>query len=312
MDTVSQKRIVMAYDYLWNKISKLEINDVRNYLNTVLNASCTTHKVDNESEAIQMFIFQNNRGKRPTDLEIIKAQFLYNIHISDIDIDEKNILIDEIRNRFESIYKNISKIEDKLSEDEILFYTLRIYFNSLWEDNPKEKVNDELNKDSKLTFIQDFTHKIASCFEAVSNIFDREKSELHIHSLLLSGQNAILYPFIIKVILNKSNDDEIIKLSNSLESIFIRSRIIGTRADLRSRLNEVFQQIDEIDGIDKVVSLIEWMKTQDGWWGHWNNNLFKESLQGYIEHNICKILLYQYENYLLSNKKMDIQLDMIV
>jgi len=32
-------------------------------LDTIQNASCTTHPVKDESEAIQMFIFQNNRGK---------------------------------------------------------------------------------------------------------------------------------------------------------------------------------------------------------------------------------------------------------
>ena len=39
-------------------------------------ASCTTHTVKHESDAVQMFIFQNNRGKDPTELEIIKAEFM--------------------------------------------------------------------------------------------------------------------------------------------------------------------------------------------------------------------------------------------
>ena len=43
-------------------------------LNSIQGSRCTTLVVTDESEAIQMFIFQNNRGKRPSNLEIIKAQ----------------------------------------------------------------------------------------------------------------------------------------------------------------------------------------------------------------------------------------------
>ena len=58
-----------------------------------MNASCTTHIVKNEAEAIQMFIFQNNRGKTPSNLEIIKAQFLYNVHLYGGAEDEKADLL---------------------------------------------------------------------------------------------------------------------------------------------------------------------------------------------------------------------------
>ena len=41
-----------------------------------------------------MFIFQNDRGKKPSKLEIIKAQFMYKIHttISD-EIEKMNTLL---------------------------------------------------------------------------------------------------------------------------------------------------------------------------------------------------------------------------
>jgi hypothetical protein len=68
-------------------------------LETVQSASCTTHPVTDESEAIQMFIFQNNRGKKPSNLEIIKAQFMFNVHL--YGGEEKESLIDEIKSRFE-------------------------------------------------------------------------------------------------------------------------------------------------------------------------------------------------------------------
>ena len=79
--TTSGQRIVNAFDYLIEELEKLSIEIVEGLLHAVITASCTTHIVETEAEAIQMFIFQNNRGKKPSNLEIIKAQFMYNIHL---------------------------------------------------------------------------------------------------------------------------------------------------------------------------------------------------------------------------------------
>lgn len=91
MDTKSKQRIVNAYDFFVKEFSQMGEQQIVSLLNAVMNASCTTHIVKNESEAIQMFIFQNNRGKKPSNLEIIKAQFLYNVHLYGGAEDEKMI-----------------------------------------------------------------------------------------------------------------------------------------------------------------------------------------------------------------------------
>ena len=91
-----------------------------------------------------MFIFQNNRGKKPTDLEIIKAEFMYKIHLRGGD--ETAALLEEIKNRFASIYRAISTIEDNVNEDDVLRYTVRIYFESLMESNTQDIMNKSLDK----------------------------------------------------------------------------------------------------------------------------------------------------------------------
>ena len=68
-----------------------------------------------------MFIFQNNRGKKPSNLEIVKAQFMFHIHLyGQRDTEE---LINEVKTRFEKIYKSISRIENRINEDDVLIYT---------------------------------------------------------------------------------------------------------------------------------------------------------------------------------------------
>ena len=300
LDTKSKQRIVNAYDFFVKEFSQMGEQQIVSLLNAVMNASCTTHIVKNESEAIQMFIFQNNRGKKPSNLEIIKAQFLYNVHLYGGAEDEKNDLIDEIKNRFEGIHKSISKIEHKIDEDNVLTYTLRIFYNSLWENNAIQRVNSELEIDTRIDFIRDFTRKLASCFEQITAFFNSEREYIIYHSLILFGNNGLLFPFFIKALLYKISENNMLRLASSLESIFVRARIIGTRADLTSRLNDIFQKFD--GDVEPIITRIDWMKKQDGWWGYWNDKEFERSLQGWIRHDLGKILLWKYENYLIQSE----------
>ena len=62
LDTKSKQRIVAAFDFFTREFSQMEEAQITSLLNAVMNASCTTHIVKYVAEAIQMFIFQNNRG----------------------------------------------------------------------------------------------------------------------------------------------------------------------------------------------------------------------------------------------------------
>lgn len=72
LDTESAKRIVRAFDYFSVQFSKKQEKELLKLLNAVQSATCTTHPVENESEAIQMFIFQNNRGKNRLIWKLLK------------------------------------------------------------------------------------------------------------------------------------------------------------------------------------------------------------------------------------------------
>ena len=196
LETESAKRIVNAFVFLL-KDFQTKTSIPLKMLETVQGASCTTHPVTDESEAIQMFIFQNNRGKKPSNLEIIKAQFMFNVHL--YGGEEKESLIDEIKSRFEKIYKSISSIEYNINEDDVLVYTLRVHFNSLWESNAIEKINKLLSEENSISFIKSFTQSLAVSFENLTYFFGKDQREnLEIHSLISLGGIGIAIPFIIK------------------------------------------------------------------------------------------------------------------
>lgn len=306
LETESAKRIVNAYDFFTQKLSNKDEAYLLKMLETVQSASCTTHPVTDESEAIQMFIFQNNRGKKPSNLEIIKAQFMFNVHL--YGGEEKESLIEEIKSRFEKIYKSISSIEYNINEDDVLVYTLRVHFNSLWESNAIEKINKLLSEDNSISFIKDFTRSLAISFEHLTSFFGKDQREsLQIHSLISLGGIGISIPFIIKAYKFGLQKSDLAQLCSGLESLVIRHRLIGTRADITSRLNDVYQKFKEDNStIKPIIDRIEWMKnvgSDSWWWAYWNNREFERALQGGVNHSTAKFLLWKYENHLESQGK---------
>lgn len=304
LDTESAKRIAQAFDYFTSILSNKNELYLTRMLNTIKDASCTTHPVKDESEAIQMFIFQNNRGKKPSNLEIIKAQFMFSVHL--YGGEEKESLIEEIKNRFEKIYKSISCIEYRIDEDDVLVYTLRVHFNSLWETNAIDKINKLLSENNPIPFIKSFTHSLANSFEYLRTFFgDDERDNIEIHSLITLGGISLAIPFIIKAYKFGLPTNEVCKLCSALESIVLRHRLVGTKAYIESRINEDYARFNEEEkSIQPIIDRIEFLKsTTDWWWAYWNNNEFEKSLQGGINHSIAKYLLWKYEIFLESHGK---------
>ena len=301
LETESARRIVNAFDFFTKALSDKDEVYLTKMLKTINEASCSTHPVKNESEAIQMFIFQNNRGKKPSNLEIIKAQFMFNVHL--YGGDEKDSLIDEIKNRFEKIYKSISSIEYKIDEDDVLVYTLRVHFNSLWESNAIDKINKLLSENNPIPFIKSFTNSLAVSFEHLTTFFGKDEREnIEIHSLITLGGFATAIPFVIKAYAFGLRTNEICKICSSMEAMVLRHRLIGTRTELTSRINDVYQNFTlEQPDIKPIVDRIEWMKNVSNdswWWAYWNKNELEKSIQGGMHHSTAKFLLWKYENYL--------------
>lgn len=299
LDTESSRRIVGAFDFFNERLANKDEDYLTKMLSITSEAACSTHLVQSESEAIQMFIFQNNRGKRPSNLEIIKAQFMYNVHLHGNE--DKDALTIEIKNRFESIYRSISSIEYRINEDDILLHALRVHFNSLWEENSVEKINKVLADGNPINFIRSFTRLLSTSFEHLSQFFGKhERENFAIHSLIALGGIAIAIPFIIKAYKYALTTGEISVLCSALENLVIRHRLIGTRADMTSRINDVFENFtEENKTISPIIERIEWMKTtSEWWWAYWNNEKLRDSLQGGINHAVAKYLLWKYEVHL--------------
>lgn len=301
MDTVSKERIADAFDYFCNELANKSEDELLQLSDAIINASCTAHVVTDECEAVQMFMFQNNRGKKPTNLEIIKAQFMYHIHLY-APVEDKQHIISEITERFERIYQSIAKIEASIDEDDVLNYTIKVYRNSLAGVSSTTFIDEELDKaDNCITFIREFTLQLASCFNQISIFMDEEKKNFTYHELWISAYPGIMFPFVIKAMLNGMPQGDMNELAKALEQIFLRHHVIGTRASLESRLNNCFQKME--NSAMPVVNHIQWMKGRNDWWGYWNNDELLRTLNTWMYHGVAKLLLWKYENHLIQSGK---------
>lgn len=218
---------------------------------------------------------------------------------------EKEALIKEIKERFEKIYQSISSIEYRMREDDVLVYTQRVYFNSLLEGKAVEKINKLLSEPQPkpILFIKSFTLSLAETFAHLKTFLrEDEREHFDVHSLVTLGGIAVVVPFIIKAYKFGLPVGERNALFQRLESVVLRHRLVGTRANITSRLNDVYQSFtSNTPSIQPIVERIDFMKTTDDWWwAYWGNAALARSVQGFIHHTTAKYLLWKYENHLKS------------
>lgn len=304
LETLSAKRIIEAYDYFYEYLTGKSLKEVEILLEKVTSASCTTHIVNNEAEAIQMFIFQNDRGKKPSNMEIIKAQFMFAIHLKGGE--DRDDLLVEIKNRFEKIYRCISKLEVfNVEEDGVLNIAAKLYKNTLYNVDVKNEIEEELKKVSPIDFVVNFTRNLELTFNNLERLFQDSKEDVNIEYSLCLDKHDIILPFFVKAYLHNIEIAEIKRMAKSLGDIVLRNKIIQTRADLHSRLNDVFKEMEK--SVENVIKRIDYLKKPDHWWwGYWSDDNVRatasDSNWGTNYHRLAKIILWQYENFLISTK----------
>ena len=304
LETESQRRLLSAMFYFRNEFSKMEYEQLKSVMYAIANADCTTHVVSNQSEAVQMFIFQNARGKEPTKLEILKAKLMYYVHIYAEKDDERTNCLRLISDKFAEIYRSISILESyHIDEDNILSCAYRIHKDSLTANFTQDEIDKEIASSStKIRLVMQLTDTISHSFNAITAFVRLTETRKYegMEDLIALGSFSLALPFIVKAFALPSEDKD--RLARALADIIARNSIIGTHAFLESRLRDVF--CGELSA-NKVIERIEWMKTTDDWWWHhWNNNALKSAVEGEMwPSQTVKYILWRYENYLHRNGK---------
>lgn len=314
--TLSQKRIYNACKIFNNAFKKQDKNYIINIFDIIMKASCTEHIIKKQEEAVQMFIYENNRGKRPTNLDILKSLFMHTIYLNSSKVEED---IKKITCKFEVIFTNIAKIEDILNEDNILEVTIKTFFNDLKyrgiddiskyleESDPDKipnRIKDKYNIDNKIDFINDFVEELVKNGEYLSDFKKDDSKFFYIHSIISLGISIDIYPFIVFLYKEKENFKETKEaFIEILENLLIRNRVITTRKRLSVELNRRYKNLldDNYNFYNFIKDINDQFEIEDF---TWSNYEFIKFIKNEISHPTAKFLLWKYENYLLKKNNM--------
>lgn len=287
-DTQSQKRLVLAARYFDEVLKKREIDSVLNLLNVLGNAGISWLEIERNEDAIQLFLFQNNRGKKPTLLDIVKALFLRSV-TSDLGATEDLVA------RFRTIFEKCTRLEAFVDEDDVLRYAWRIEKNSLQTDFSLQAIEERLRKEG-CKFALSFSQKLVEAFNALEN-FSRE-SCIEAESLRLMGPYSWSYPFIIKVEQLGIEREQRLQIWRILESLTLRKWALGRRAEIEPRLDEVFKKLTRENAVASLKERHDLLRREEGgWWGYWNDTALKETFEGeFGNHRLACILVWRYQN----------------
>lgn len=302
-NTVSRKNIKNAKKMFFDVLKKKETDEIVKWARLVQNASITIHTVSDKIKAAQIFAYQNDRGKKLTNLEIVKSYLILNILLSGQDSDKINQDITFIENDFSNIYLEVVRI--KLYEDEVLNYYWRsVSGKGFYSDEVVKGVKETIQEKRKSSivnisdWIKTFVSGLSQAFQTVEKL--ENSTDFDMNNINYLNNFALSYPFLIKAYALKAETKEIQRLASLFENLTFRYLIRGGRAELESRLNWSLINLknipERIEGIKNAI-------LHDGWWSYWSDNEMKSHLQSgwFYGNRVDNYLLWRYELH-ISNK----------
>ena len=295
----SKKSIYNALTYFEEKLSKASIEQLLSWAYSLENASITTYIVKNKLQAAQIFAYQNDRGKRLTNLEVLKAYFMLQIYQSQNNEDD----IVYVEKAFEEIYHNIVLVT--VEEDNVLNYYWRaVGTKGYYSENVIREVKawiKAVSQEKQVQKIKYFVNGLSKAFCLIRQI--EQDNSFYTANLKNLNNMAYAYPILIKAKLSDVDDDVFMRLIRLMENLTFRSLIRGGRADITSRLQNVLPSASDNSSFNKMIDNIIWKLKNDWWWGYWSDTeMYNHLKSGWFYGNrVDNYLLWRYEQYLCNN-----------
>lgn len=304
-ETPSQKRMLKAKNYFTDELKKLSDEDLLNIFETTRNAIINCIELTGKKESALMFELQNNRGKDLTNLEKLKSFLMYQLYVYSPSSDDTNSNIEDVTNNFNSIYKTVNDISLQLgndeedvsssvvNEDNILIYHSYAYSKKHFGYRNLNDIIEEFKSipsEEKVKWIINYSRDLCSSFKSIKKVLANNKYA-YLDKLKRMKIPFFVYPFIIK---GAKNEDSLPQLFKLLEVLSFRYKLIGSRADIRGRLNDL---IRDFDGDVELLSQQMKEKMEEAY--YWGDKKFTEILDGNMyQNNMINYLLWEYEQFL--------------
>lgn len=300
-DLTSKSRVAMynARTYFETDLKKVSVQQMLSWAKTLENAFITTFIVEDKLQAAQIFAYQNDRGKKLSNLEILKAYFM--LQIFKLGNNEGDILY--VEEAFEEIYRNIVLVS--VEEDNVLNYYWRaIGTKGYYSEKVVSEVKEWLKfitKEEQTKYIKSFVSGLSKAFCFVKQI--EQDISFYTANLKCMNNMAFSYPMLIKAKLSNVSDEVFIRLIKLMENLTFRSLVRGGRADIISRLQSVIQNVNDTDSLNKQIDSVKWSLNNDGWWGYWSDREMLNHIKSgwFYGNRVDNYLLWRYEQYLCND-----------
>lgn len=293
--STSQEKIIYAKQYFTDELSKYDLSFLLKIKETILKTSISRMELQGKKESALMFELQNNRGRELTNLEKLKSYFIYQMYVNSV-AEETEYNVENVSNSFKEIYKTIYDIPG-LSEDSVLIYHCNAYLNVAFGYRNLDDIKKELKaSNDKIKWIKDFTLELVASFNSLKK-FQSSDSKVA-KRLSRIGLPSFAYPFIVKGYKFMGDTQEKLDgLFHILEVLSFRYHLIGSRADLSSRLSD---SIREFNGDLLLLRNSIKNKLNEAW--YWGDSRVQEFLNGWMYENpMLNYILWCYEDF-IQNK----------
>ncbi len=293
--TPSQIRIKKAKEFFEEALKKLDTKEILAIFKVIQKAEILSIPFTSKKDSVLMFELQNNRGKELTNMEKLKSYLAYQIYTY-CDKEAENKL-NEITKIFEEIYRLVNDIQT--DEDSVLRYfnmsNSKFGFDYR-ENNDEKNYKKELKAvENKIEWIDKYVRELKNAF---ANFKEFEKFDSIYREYLQYLKIWEVYPFIIKAYRLFGNDKNTLEqVFKALEIIAFRDKLVQTRADLATRLNNILK---DFDSVDSLIDGLRKIYTNEPW--YWGDGIMQNKINNIFAENkgIIAYLLMRYEKYLRS------------
>ena len=315
IETPAQQKLYDARRFFDAKLAEFDNEDINRDLTTLRHARVLSYTVKNESEATQIFEFQNDRGKKLTKLEILKSFLMHAAYLHCGNTIETENVLKKIQGNFADIYRTVedyamqpsAPAEDTVLGDHLIAYLPHRKVDDSrngWE-HPKELIRTLLqdpSRDSadKVGLISNFSHGLLGTYRRVQQILAYRDKCTDLAALFILGRTAAFWPLLIKCWEHdRSADHERFRRICALcARLTFRASVAHMRSDTgNSYLYHDARDFPEKLDFDALEARLS--ERSETWW-----HLRKRFIQGLDEADFYHIgrparyLLWRYENHL--------------
>ena len=311
--TPSQRRLLKAKEILRQRIENYPLNTLREFKDKIECMKILTYSVEDNAEAALIFETTNDRGKSLTNLEKTKSFLMYKTYLVSKHPGNR---LDDLQNRFSTIYRNYEVIEKEVEEDAILQYHF-IAFEK-WTSSGRnyeyqspvpqikkqvnQLVNDSDNKLEVMNFIDRHSLELKESFVFMKRLL--QSREPHLLNIFALNRPAVFYPLLIKAYkFDKSDEQQYFKrVAQLVEIICFRFGIERSRADNgREQLYRMTRDFNQ--DFDELIKNLKRFIDDHCYNYYFRSNLSSSSFYDDASNNDQQYLFWKYENYLRIEKQ---------